>query len=68
MNIEVVRNVAKSLGLHPGKLTKAGIIKMIQVKEGNFDCYGTAHNGICDQMNCLWRIDCLAVAKRGATS
>jgi len=68
MNIEEVRNIAKSHGLHPGKLTKAGMIRMIQAEEGNFDCFGTAHNSVCDQENCMWRSDCFTVAKSGEPS
>jgi len=68
MNIEEVRNIAKQHGLHPGKLTKAGMIKRIQAEEGNFDCFGTAHDGVCDQVNCLWRGDCFAIAQSGEPS
>jgi hypothetical protein len=59
MKLEEIRNVAKQLGLKPGKLAKANLIKAIQIAEGNIDCYATASSGECDQLNCLWREDCL---------
>ena len=36
----------------------AEVIRAIQRAEGNFDCYGTAVEGECDQEECLWREDC----------
>jgi len=65
MKIEEVRNIARSHGVHPGKLAKTGLIRMIQIEEGNFDCFGTAYDGVCDQVNCLWRNDCFNVAQSG---
>jgi len=53
MKIEEVRDIAKSQGIHPGKLSKTGLIRMIQTEEGNFDCFGTEHDGMCDQVDCL---------------
>jgi hypothetical protein len=40
------------------RLKKADLIRAIQEHEGNFPCFGTA-DGRCDQMDCLWRADCL---------
>lgn len=58
MKMEEVRRIAKSNGINPGRLTKTELIKSIQANEGNFDCYGTANGGGCDQTDCLWRDDC----------
>lgn len=58
MKMEEVRTIAKSHKIKPGNLSKKELIKMIQIVEGNFDCYSTAYNGECDQVNCLWRNDC----------
>lgn len=58
MKLEEVRTIAKSRSIKPNKLSKTELIKTIQFEEGNFDCYGTASNGECDQVNCLWREDC----------
>ena len=68
MNIQEVRNIAKSHGLHPGKLSKSGMIKLIQAEEGNFDCFATAYDGICDQVKCMWRKDCFDAANSAALS
>jgi len=58
MKITEVRKRAKGLGLKPGRLSKADLIRAIQRAEGHFDCFGTA-SGFCDQQDCAWRKDCL---------
>ncbi len=50
---------AKGLGISPGKMKKEDVIKQIQRVEGNFDCFGTATNGECDQIDCCWKELCL---------
>ena len=62
MKMEEIRNIAKSLGINPGKFSKAELIKRIQTDEGNFDCFATVRSGECDQTGCLWRDDCLKAA------
>jgi hypothetical protein len=59
MNIKQISTVAKGLGINPGKIKKADLIRVIQRTEGNFDCFATAYKGECDQINCSWRSDCL---------
>lgn len=68
MKLEELRSIAKSNGVSPGKLRKRDLIKSIQVAEGNFDCFATAHNAECDQIGCLWRDDCFDVAQQGKPS
>lgn len=68
MKLEELRNLAKSYGIQPGKLPKAGLIKSIQLGEGNFDCFATAYAGECDQFGCSWREDCFDAARKGAPS
>ena len=63
MKLEDVRSIAKSHSINPGKLSKTELIKSIQVDEGNFDCFATAHGGVCDQVGCSWREDCFAAAR-----
>ena len=63
MKIQKVREIAREHGVNPGKAEKVELIKMIQREEGNFDCFATARNGVCDQYGCLWREDCFAAAK-----
>lgn len=62
MKIQRVREIARSQGLEPGKAEKVELIRAIQIKEGNFDCFATAYEGVCDQTGCQWREDCFATA------
>ncbi len=56
--IEVERK-ARVLGIKDTwKYSKKELIKIIQRKEGNLDCFGSASNN-CDQFVCCWREDCL---------
>lgn len=50
MKTEAVRNIAKALGIHPGKLSITKLIKPIQTTKGNFGCFATAYAGECDQV------------------
>ncbi len=60
MTLKKVKEIAKSKGIKVvGNMKKETIIRAIQRSEGNFDCFGTAKTGFCDQENCLWREDCL---------
>ena len=59
MKIQEIRTIAKEKGIKTGNLIKPELIRVIQKSEGNFDCYGSATSGFCDQVNCLWRKDCL---------
>lgn len=67
MNIQAIRAIAKSRGIRTAKLSKTDLIRTIQREEGNFPCFGTAVDGICDQANCSWRDDCLPTEKRTAS-
>lgn len=62
MKLEVVRTIAKSHRIKPGNLSKTGLIKTIQSGAGNFDCFATACDGECGQVDYLWREDCFASA------
>ena len=59
MNIKKIRDIARTKGVKTGNMKKENMIRAIQKAEGNFDCFGTAVDGICTQANCLWRTDCL---------
>ncbi len=63
MKIQKIREIACDQGLVPGKAEKVELIRMIQRREGNFDCFATAGGGACDQSGCLWREDCFAAAR-----
>jgi hypothetical protein len=68
MLMQEIREIAKVRGIKPAKLTKVNLIKEIQRTEGNFDCFASAEAGECDQVNCLWRDDCLTLAKKTQTA
>ena len=59
MTLKQVKEIAKQKGIKPGNMKKENLIRAIQRAEGNFDCFGTATSGFCDQLDCLWREDCL---------
>lgn len=62
MKLPEIRAIAKQFQIHSGGLSKIELIHQIQRLEGNFDCFGTACDGVCDQAGCLWREDCFATA------
>ncbi|MDJ0655895.1 MAG: hypothetical protein QNJ40_17145 [Xanthomonadales bacterium] len=64
MIVQEIRKIAKGLGVKSGRLKKAELIRAIQRAEGNFDCFGTAHLGVCDQDSCVWRKDCFTEARK----
>lgn len=57
-NMKEIREMARQLGIRSKRMQKDDLIRAIQRAEGNFDCYGTAVEGECDQEECLWREDC----------
>jgi len=64
MKMQEVRDMAKEYGLKTSRMSKVSVIHAIQESEGNFNCFATAYEGDCDQVNCLWREDCFAAAKQ----
>jgi hypothetical protein len=59
MTLKQVKAIAKEKKIKVNNMDKTKIIRAIQKAEGNFDCFGTATAGICDQINCIWMEDCL---------
>lgn len=68
MKLEQIRVIARSKGIANTNIFKTELIKMIQTKEGNFDCYATATAGVCDRGDCCWRQDCFEAARKGERS
>lgn len=65
MKMNEIRSMAKARGLKIGVgMTKIQAIRIIQLDEGNFDCFARAEAGFCDQLDCLFREDCLALAPK----
>ena len=61
MKMQEIRTMAKELGINSFGKSKIALIREIQKKEGNFDCYGRA-DGNCDQELCRFRSSCLGDA------
>lgn len=57
--MQEIRAMAKELAIPSFGKSKTEIIRALQRAEGNFDCYGRANAGFCDQTGCLWHGDCL---------
>jgi len=68
MNMQEVRKIAKDYQIKTAKMGKAELIKMVQKAQGHFDCFGTPLMGECDQMECMWRSDCLPAPKKKAAT
>lgn len=64
MNMQQIRTIAKTLNIKTSRLTKLKLIHAIQQSEGNFDCFGSARENVCDQTSCCWRKDCFGAAKK----
>jgi len=58
VTVKELQKIAMGLGIRPAGLKKFDLIKAIQMAEGNFDCFKKATD-FCDQVNCLFRKDCL---------
>lgn len=64
MKMDEIRTLARRAGIKPGKLNKIQLVRSFQRHEGNFDCFATAFDGLCDQQACAWRKDCFSLAKQ----
>ena len=59
MRLSEIEKKAKSLGIRDTwRLSKKDLIKTVQCKEGNIDCFSSG-NKSCGQFACLWRSDCI---------
>jgi len=64
MKMQEIRDLAKEIGIKPSRMSMVQLIQTIQLSEGNFDCFASAINGVCDQVGCKWRDNCFAAAKK----
>ena len=55
-----IRKKAKELGIRPGKMNKAELIRSVQTAEGYAACFGTS-NGQCAYTDCCFMEDCLKI-------
>ena len=59
MTLKQIKDIARQKNVKVGNMKKETLIKAIQKSEGNFDCFGSATAGTCDQVSCMWREDCI---------
>jgi len=64
MNLDTVKQIARSRGIKVAKKKKADLIHDVQVTEGNQPCYATDWVSSCGQMECMWREDSLKSNKK----
>ncbi|MGA2774746.1 MAG: SAP domain-containing protein [Candidatus Omnitrophota bacterium] len=59
MRLLAIEKKAKDLGItDTWKYSKSDLIKLIQKKEGNQECFATKSRSKCNQFICCWRADC----------
>lgn len=66
MNMNQIKVIAKALHVDIKAADKSELVRRIQRAEGNFDCFASPNNGVCDQTECLWRDDCFEAARQKA--
>jgi len=59
MKVKEIKEMAVKMGVKPGRLRKAELIRTVQSHEGSFDCYGSERIHHCNEGACLWREDCV---------
>ncbi len=60
MQMKKIKEIAKKNGVTSEDMSRTELIRAIQRAEGNSDCFATVHVNDCNQLNCLWRVDCKA--------
>lgn len=58
MKLQEIKVIAQRLEVPARKMTKAELIRAVQGKEGNTECFETGALSDCGQDQCLWRSDC----------
>ena len=61
MRFQDIQKMAKGMGINTFRMKKTNIIRAIQGKENNIECYGTERANHCEEEACLWRSDCLSL-------
>ena len=59
MRFQEIQKMAKGMGINTYRMKKTDIIRSIQRKENNIECYGTDRADDCEEQECSWRSDCL---------
>ncbi len=60
MQMKKIKEIAKKNDVASENMSRTELIRAIQRAEGNCDCFATMHVNDCNQLNCLWRVDCKA--------
>ena len=60
MDLNEVKKIAQERGVQNPSENKTELICQIQIKEGYSPCFSTEKRNGCDQLQCLWRSDCVA--------
>lgn len=63
MSLEEICPIANPQGINLGKLLKIELIRALQTDVGDFDCFASAHYGVCGQVDCFWREECFAAVR-----
>jgi hypothetical protein len=58
VKIQEIKEIAQKMEIAAGKLKKSDLIRVIQRKEGNQECFDTGQSKLCGQDKCLWIEDC----------
>ena len=61
MRFNEIQKKAKGMNINTFHMKKTDIIRLIQRAENNFECYGTDRVIICNEDECLWRVDCFSL-------
>jgi hypothetical protein len=58
MKLQEIKEIAQRMEIPVRKMTKAELIRAIQKKEENNECFETGMSSVCGQDKCLWLNDC----------
>jgi DNA-binding IscR family transcriptional regulator len=58
MKLQEIKEIAQRLEIPVRKMSKAELIRAIQEKEANTQCFETGMASECGQDQCLWINDC----------
>jgi hypothetical protein len=58
MKMQEIREIAQSMEIPAGRMKKSDLVRVIQRKEGNLECFDEGQSTQCGQDKCLWIGDC----------
>lgn len=61
MRFQDIRKMAKSMDVNTYGMKKTDVIHAIQESENNIECYGTERVDTCQELECLWKSDCVGL-------